>query len=384
MSGKRKDNKGRLLRSGESQRKDLTYMYRYNDNDGTRKSVYAPSLAELRIKEEAIATRLRAGVVAGTDITVGELVKQYIGTKRNLKHTTARSYDVAYRHIMESSFSRLDVSKVTKSTVKRFYIELNEKGLCYSSVETIAKVLKPAFKQAVDDDIIIKNPCAFSLSEVLRDDTSPRKAISQDQLNRFFEFINSTPKFKRFYNEIAVLAYTGVRVSELCALTIGDVDFEKNRIAVNKQTAYTTQRGRYIETTKTESGNRYITIDPLLLPYLQEAVCAAKSRKLQPIVDGHSGFLFVTKHGEMCLGHDITTRVKTIWSKYNATHEEKLPNITPHILRHTFCTRCIELGIDVKSVQYFMGHASASVTMDIYSHASYASAEKAFMRVHSA
>lgn len=384
MSEKRKDNKGRLLRSGESQRKDLTYMYRYRDNNGTRRSIYARTLAELREKEDDIAEQLREEPVSETYLTVGELVKQYIDTKYNLKHTTAKSYDIAYRHILKSSFSKLDVTKVTKSAVKRFYIELNTNGLSYSSVETLVKVLKPAFRLAIDDDIISKNPCAFPLSEVLRDNTSPRKPITQEELNLFLDFIDSVPKFKRFYNEIAVLAYTGIRVSELCALTIADVDFEKNRIAVNKQTSYTEERGRYLDTTKTESGNRFITIDPILLPCLKDAVHIAKERKQQPIVDGHSGFLFVTKHGEMCLNHDITTRVKTIWRTYNATHDTPLPNITPHILRHTFCTRCIELGIDVKSVQYFMGHASASVTLDIYSHSSYSSAEKAFMKVLSA
>lgn len=384
MSKKRKDNKGRILRSGESQRKDLTYMYRYIDNDGTRRSVYAPSLIELREKEDVIASRLRSGVIAGACITVGELVKQYIDTKRNLKHTTAKSYDIAYRHIMESSFAKLDVTKVTKSAVKRFYIELNEGGLSYSSIQTLVKVLKPAFKQAVDDDIIIKSPCAFPLSEVVKDDTARRKPITQEQLNLFLEFIDSTPKFKRFYNIVAVLAYTGVRVSELCALTIEDVDFEKNRIFVNKQTSYTIQRGRYLETTKTESGNRYITIAPALLPHLQDAVCTATNRKWQPVVDGTSGFLFVTKHGEMCLSHDVTTIVKTIWNNYNATHTEPLPKITPHIFRHTFCSRCIELGMNVKAVQYLMGHASSVVTMDIYSHVTYDSVEQAFMKAHSA
>ena len=125
---------------------------------------------------------------------------------------------------------------------------------------------------------------------------------------------------------------------------------------------------------------RKITIDPVLLSCLKDAVATAKSRKQQPIVDGHTGFLFVTKHGQMCIGSDVTQKFDTICKKYNETHDEKLPKITPHVLRHTFCTRCIEKGVDVKSVQYFMGHASAAVTMDIYSHSSYESAERAFLK----
>lgn len=380
MSEKRKDNKGRLLRTGESQRKDLTYMYRYKDNDGTRRSVYAPSLAELREKEEEIGKKLQDGVVAGATLTVGELVKQYIDTKSNLKHTTVTSYDVAYRHVLNSSFSKLDVTQVTRTAVKRFYIELYHGGLSPSSIETIAKVVKPAFRQAVDDDVITKSPCQFPLSEVLRKEGGRREAITQEQLSEFLEYVKSIPKFAKHYNQIMILAYTGIRVSELCALTIKDIDFAKNRISITKQTSYEETRGRYLETTKTASGVRKITINPVLLSCLKDAVVAAQSRKQQPIVDGHTGFLFVTKHGNMCVGSDVTQKFDTICKKYNETHDEKLPKITPHVLRHTFCTRCIENGVDVKSVQYFMGHASAAVTMDIYSHSSYESAERAFLR----
>ena len=80
MSEKRKDNKGRLLRTGESQRKDLTYMYRYKDNDGTRRCVYAPTLAELRVKEDDITTQLNHGLVIGDKLTVIELVDIYLRT----------------------------------------------------------------------------------------------------------------------------------------------------------------------------------------------------------------------------------------------------------------------------------------------------------------
>ena len=382
MSEKRKDNKGRLLKTGESQRQDFTYMYRYKDNDGVRRCVYAPTLTELREKEDEIEDKLRDGVIAGSRLTVGELVKQYIDLKHNLKHTTATNYDVSYRHILASSFSHLQVQEVTKSAVKQFYIELSDGGLGFSSIETLAKVLKPAFNQAVEDEIITKNPAKFPLTDVMPKARKHRNAVSQEDLDRFLEFVQSVPKYAKYYNQIMILAYTGVRVSELCALTVRDIDFAKKRIAVTKQTSYCPNYGRYIETTKTEAGERFIAIDPILLPCLQDVVRTAKERKQQPIVNGYGGFLFVTKHGEMCIGSDVGQKFRTIMSKYNELHaDDMLPKITPHVLRHTFCTRCIsEYGMDVKSVQYFMGHASASVTMDIYSHTSYESAERALLK----
>lgn len=66
-----------------------------------------------------------------------------------------------------------------------------------------------------------------------------------------------------------------------------------------------------------------------------------------------------------------TDVMKRLLDKYNATHEEQLPRITPHVLRHTFCTRMAERGMNPKTLQYLMGHADITVTLNVYTHASY-------------
>ena len=63
--------------------------------------------------------------------------------------------------------------------------------------------------------------------------------------------------------------------------------------------------------------------------------------------------------------------MKRMVDRYNDTHEDKLPSITPHALRHTFCTEMANSGIDLKSLQYLMGHSDVGVTLNIYTHASY-------------
>ena len=69
--------------------------------------------------------------------------------------------------------------------------------------------------------------------------------------------------------------------------------------------------------------------------------------------------------------------MKRIVDRYNDTHEDKLPSITPHVLRHTFCTEMANSGIDLKSLQYLMGHSDVGVTLNVYTHASYERAESA-------
>ena len=88
MSGKRKDHKGRILRTGEGQRKDLTYQYRYTDATGKRHTVYAASLDELWKKEDQINASQHVGLdYAGGGITVIELLERYLSLKQGVTTT---------------------------------------------------------------------------------------------------------------------------------------------------------------------------------------------------------------------------------------------------------------------------------------------------------
>lgn len=70
--------------------------------------------------------------------------------------------------------------------------------------------------------------------------------------------------------------------------------------------------------------------------------------------------------------------------KYTKLHGNTLPTVTPHVLRHTFCTNAQQAMLDIKSLQYIMGHSTASVTLDVYTHSDFDSAERAFRKVSSA
>ena len=94
MSEKRKDNKGRILRTGESQRKDLTYQYRYTDVTGKRRTVYANDLHELRKKEASIQKDIDDGInYCEGNVTVIELLERYISLKQGVRHATKVGYN---------------------------------------------------------------------------------------------------------------------------------------------------------------------------------------------------------------------------------------------------------------------------------------------------
>ena len=105
MSAKRKDKKGRVLRTGESQRKDLTYQYRYQDITGKRRTVYAPTLEELRAKEEEINNAVNIGVDYNAgNVTVLELLERYISLKQGVRNATKVGYGFVFNLVKKEDF----------------------------------------------------------------------------------------------------------------------------------------------------------------------------------------------------------------------------------------------------------------------------------------
>ena len=103
--------------------------------------------------------------------------------------------------------------------------------------------------------------------------------------------------------------------------------------------------------------------------------------KVEIIVDGHSGFLFLDKDQKPKVAMHLENYMRRMQRKYIKLHGQTLPTVTPHVLRHTFCTNAQQASLDVKSLQYVMGHSTASVTLDVYTHSDFDSAEKAFRRI---
>lgn len=99
------------------------------------------------------------------------------------------------------------------------------------------------------------------------------------------------------------------------------------------------------------------------------------------MVDGYSGFLFLDKDGKPKVAMHLENYMRGMRRKYVKKHGNTLPSVTPHVLRHTFCTNAQQAMLDVKSLQYLMGHSTASVTLDVYTHSDFESAERTFRQI---
>ena len=395
MSEKRRDNRGRVLRFGESQRQDGRYAFKYKDNDGSVKFVYSWRLDKndrtpagkkrelsLREKEKQIEHDLFDYIVSnGGNYTVLELVKKYVSLKTGVRHNTEANYNFVINIIAKADFGKLRIDKVHLSDAKGWLIKLQKEGRGYSTIHSVRGVLRPAFQMAVDDDLIRKNPFNFELASVVVNDSVTREAITRKQEREFLSFIQADEHFSRYYDGIYILFHTGLRISEFCGLTIGDIDFREMRINVDHQLQRKRDMTYVVEPTKTTSGTRMVPMTTEVADCFRRILANRIKPKVEPMIDGYTGFLFLDKNEMPMVALHWEKYFKHILNKYNSIYKVQLPKITPHVCRHTFCSNMAKSGMNPKTLQYIMGHSDISVTLNTYSHVGFEDAKEELSRV---
>lgn len=381
MADKKKDNKGRILKDGESQRANGTYDYRYTDIHKKRRCIYAKSLAELRKKEDEIRRDIADGIdYAAGEITVSELVDRYINIKRGLKQNSMRAYGSAINRIHTDPFGQCRIKDIKLSDAKSWFIELHDNGIKQNTIGVVQSVVRPAFEMAVEDDMVRKNPFKFKLSDVVPNDAYVRNALTKEQQEQYLKFLREYGN-ENYYDDIVILLGTGLRVSELYGITRADIDFERRRIFVHRQLCRTADKPYFTTSPKTKSGIRYVPMTETVYQAFKRVLKNRTSPKVEVLIDGCSGFVFLDKDGMPKVAMHLENYMRNMQRKYVKLYGNTLPKVTPHVLRHTFCTNAQQAELDVKSLQYLMGHSNASVTLDVYTHSNFESAEKAFLKV---
>ena len=395
-NAKRRDSKRRVLRMGESIRKDGKYQFKYHVN-GKPKFVYSwrleptdklpagkkPCLS-LRELEKKIGYDLDSQMdPSRKNMTVMDLVDRYLVTKTGVKPSTKANYKFVRNLLEQEDFSGKKIGNVKTSDAKLFLIQLQQEGKRYSTVKTVRGVLRPAFQIAVDDDCLHKNPFGFELAGVVVNDSVTREAISRDQMRKFLKFIRDDNCYCKYYEAVFILFHTGMRISEFCGLTISDLDMENRIIDINKQLQRTSTMEYIIEPTKTNAGTRKLPMTEEVFRCFQAILEDREPPAVEPMVDGHVGFLYLDDQGLPLVAMHWEHRFNRMVRRYNDIFRVQMPNITPHVCRHTYCSNQARAGMNPKTLQYLMGHSDISVTMNVYTHLGLedAAAEMARMKV---
>ncbi len=395
LSVKRRDSRGRVLRNGEIQTADGRYRYKYIDAFGDIRYVYSWRLdkndripagkkmeASLREKEKQIAADIFDKIIPeGGGLTVTELAEKYISLKMGVRPTTEAGYRTVVNILKKDRFGRERIDKVKISDAKAWLIQLQKNGRGFSTIRTIRGILRPAFQMAVDDDLIRKNPFSFELATVIYNDSVTREALTREQERKFLKFVEEDSHFKKYYEGIYILFNTGLRISEFVGLTKADIDFKNMKINVDHQLQRHAKIGYQIIEPKTESGTRQIPMTKEVAECFRKIIKSRKSPKAEPIIDGYAGFLYLDKNGMPMVALHWEKYFQHICTKYNKIYKVQMPKVTPHVCRHTFCSKMAAARMNPKTLQYIMGHSDISVTLNTYTHFGFEEASDEVRRI---
>lgn len=379
---KRRDRKGRLLREGEEQESNGRYRYRYTDPEGVRHVVYSWRLdvhdrivpgkkkdLSLREKEKQIASDLFDWITPeGGKMTVLSLVQKYTQTKIGVKPSTRQGYRTVIRFLEKDPMGNRRIDKIKLSDAKMWLIDLQKSGKGYSWIHQLRGVVRPAFRMALEDDLIRRNPFEFELATVVVNDSVTRDAITRKQERQFLDFIRNDPHFSVYYEGMFILFNTGLRISEFTGLTVKDIDFDAMTINVDHQLVYENGKGLSIQTPKIKNGYRKVPMTDEVAECFRILIGKRPKIKREPIVDGYGRFLFINEWGNPKASYQWEKYFQHAVEKYNNIYRIPLPTITPHVCRHTFCSNMAKAGMNPKTLQYIMGHGDISVTMNVYAH----------------
>ena len=164
--------------------------------------------------------------------------------------------------------------------------------------------------------------------------------MTEEQEQALLSFIKAENVYHKYYDDVLILLKTGLRISELCGLTVADIDFKNEVVIIDHQLLKSKEQGYYIETPKTKSGARQVPLSRETIQAFQRVM--KKRPKAEPfVIDGQSNFLFVNHKGKPKVAIDYNALFVRMVKKYNKHHKDNpLPHITPHgrvIIR----TRCV-------------------------------------------
>lgn len=384
---KRRDNRNRVLRTGESQKKNGLYVYKYTDAFGKPRFEYSWRLVEtdrlpkgkracrpLREKEREIQRDREDGIDhLGRRMTVCQLYMKQMRCRPNVRPGTQRGRMHLLRILQEDRLGAASIGNVKPSDAKEWALRMQSKGYAYSTISNSKRSLKAAFYTAVQDDCIRKNPFDFKLSDVIIDDRKPTEPLSAEQETAFMDFVKRDVVYRKYYDEMVILLGTGLRISELCGLTKTDIDMEHRVIRVGHQLLKDRKGGsesgmRYVGGPKTRSGERVIAMGTSVAEAF-DRVLGRRRRERCGCIGGRRGFLFLNRNGKPRLAADYECVFKRVVQKYRGCCGVELPKkVTPHTMRHTFCTNMANAGMNPKALQYIMGHSDIKMTLGYYTH----------------
>lgn len=365
--------------------KTKRYEYRYKDIFGKNRVVSSYRLEpidqvtkgkksgqSLREKEAEINGLLTNNIdIDGAKLTLLDVVEKYLEhlyNRKELSHNTKTGYNVTVNTLKQYKLGYMEIGKIKPEHCEEWLTDMKKKYRG-SSIQSQISLIKRTFEYAMDYDYVAKNP--FRRITTDRSDSKAMEAISVDVMNRFLDFCSKDSNSKHCYDMLYILFWTGLRVSELCGLTIDNLDMENHLIKVEKQLQCINHK-HVVMKPKTSNGMRYIPMTDGVYNCF-EAVLANRYLKgdIEPVCcdergNSYDGFVFLaTRSRKTIVRSHVEEYLQNCIKRYNLANPScPIRKFEPHICRHTFATNM--QGLPLKTLQSILGHGNVRTTMNHY------------------
>lgn len=283
--------------------------------------------------------------------TFAQVASDRLAGKVNLKDKTR----AGYRHSLDSrvlpQWGKRAMSAITHAEVQRWVASMSTSGLAPNSVRIHFNVAHAVLKYAVKIKAISTNPAEDV--NLPRGTKAKRGYLTHAQVDALSHAAGDIAGVGG--DIVLLLAYTGLRWGELCALRVSSIDFDRRRLDVSRSVARVD--GRVVYSTPKTGETRSVPFPAFLTQVLQQ----------------HSGdkstpddLLLCSSSGTPLSGHNFRSRVFRPAVEACQRDDPSFPGITVHDLRHTAASLAISAGANVKAIQRMLGHASAAMTLDVY------------------
>jgi integrase len=326
------------------------------DGKRNRKDIYGKTKAEVQKKLRMAQTANDTGKLpTTTKTTVTEYLKFWIEKISKAATSTKDRYQQDIRTKINPLIGKVKLQQLTGLHIDSVISTAAGNGSSPSSQQKIFAVLSKSLNDAVKRDLIGFNPCAKSDKPRLR--KSKHTVWTADQSQAFLKHVAG----HRWFALFALAMFTGMRQGEALALFWSDLDWEKNKIQINRTLTRHKGKATIGEVPKTDGGNRAIIVPP----YVMDALDKHRGRMM---MDGHptsgENLVFCNHAGKIINRSNLVSRTfKPLCAK------AKVPVLVWHEMRHTTATLLLESGIPINNVSELLGHASSVVTSRIYAHA---------------
>lgn len=361
MGKKRGNNEGSITKRKDGRWQGSVTIGRNEDGSQRREYVYGKTRTEVAEKINNLINSVNNGTFIDKkkNPTVAEWMTFWLNSykKNSVKRKTYDQYEGVIRVHLIPEFGEFRLVELKESQLQAFYNRLFVNGLSARTIHIINMVLSAALKKAVKSRLILFNVC--DAVELPKQVQKERRVLTPEEQECLLKELK---KDEQGFMYVFAL-FTGLRRGEVLALKWSDVDLDNGIISVTKTLSrvktYVDSGDKtklIVSEPKTETSKRLVPIVKSLIPMLK------KQRKLTR-KNNDFDLVFPSEAGGYIDPGNYNRKF------YKMVKRAGLPKANPHSLRHSFATRALEAGVDLKTTQELLGHSSIDITANLYTHA---------------